>query len=60
MLFFLSQDASELDQGYSAPLLLEAKGRGSDASAFQYLSSTPVQEELDTIALTVEGSTLAP
>ena len=60
---FLHVDAKALDSGYCQPLRREALGAagrssGSQTEAILHLLSQPVQEELSTIAMAIESSTL--
>ena len=52
-------DVFELDCGHSRLLRQEAWNSGSSlTSAFEYLTSTQIHTELDTIAVSIETSTL--
>ena len=63
VLRFLHVDPKALDSGYCEPLRREAWGgagrsSGSQTGAILHLLSQPVQEELSTIAMAIETSTL--
>ena len=63
VLRFLHVDPKALDSGYCEPLRREAWGgagrsSGSQTGAMLHLLSPPVQEELSTIAMAIETSTL--
>ncbi len=63
VLRFLHVDPKALDSGYCEPLRREAwsaagRSSGSQTEAIMHLLSQPVQEELATIAMAIETSTL--
>ena len=63
LLFVGRIDAKALDSGYCEPLRREAwdaagRSSGSQTDAIAHLLSQPVQEELATIAMAIETSTL--